>query len=49
MEHTAPDAHHLALILSNILLFFGIAGIAVPLLQRLRMSPVFVIPSDGDV
>jgi CPA2 family monovalent cation:H+ antiporter-2 len=40
MEHAAPAAHHLALILSNILLFFGIAGIAVPLLQRLRMSPV---------
>jgi CPA2 family monovalent cation:H+ antiporter-2 len=40
MEHNAPDVHHLALILSNILLFFGIAGIAVPLLQKLRMSPV---------
>jgi CPA2 family monovalent cation:H+ antiporter-2 len=40
MEHAAPAAHHLALILSNILLFFGIAGVAVPLLQRLRMSPV---------
>jgi len=37
MEH-AP--HHLALILSNILLFFGIAGVVVPLLQKLRMSPI---------
>jgi CPA2 family monovalent cation:H+ antiporter-2 len=37
MEHSA---HHLALIISNILLFFGIAGLAVPLLQKFRMSPV---------
>lgn len=40
MEQAAPNAHHLTLILSHILLFFGIAGIAVPLLQRLRMSTV---------
>lgn len=40
MEQAAHSAHHLTLIVSNILLFFGIAGIAVPLLQRLRMSPV---------
>jgi len=40
MEQAGQSAHHLRLILSNILLFFGIAGIVVPLLQRLRMSPV---------
>ena len=40
MEHATQSAHHLAPMLSNILLFFGIAGIVVPLLQRLRMSPV---------
>ncbi len=32
--------NHLASIVSNILLFFGVAGIAVPLLQKLQMSPV---------
>ncbi|MFN7192462.1 MAG: cation:proton antiporter [Rhodospirillales bacterium] len=32
--------NHLASIISNILLFFGVAGIAVPLLQKLQMSPV---------
>jgi monovalent cation:H+ antiporter-2, CPA2 family len=40
MEHATHSAHHLALMFSNILLFFGIAGVVVPLLQRLRMSPV---------
>jgi CPA2 family monovalent cation:H+ antiporter-2 len=40
MEPVVTSPHHLALILSNILLFFGIAGVVVPLLQRLRMSPV---------
>lgn len=40
MEASVATHHHLAEILSNILLFFGIAGIAVPLLQRLKMSPV---------
>lgn len=40
MEENVNSPHHLALILSNILLFFGIAGIAVPFLQRLKMSPV---------
>jgi CPA2 family monovalent cation:H+ antiporter-2 len=40
MEAAAASAHHLIDILSNILLFFGIAGVAVPLLQRLKMSPV---------
>ena len=40
MDHATASAQHLTQILQNILLFFGIAGIAVPLLQRLRMSPV---------
>jgi monovalent cation:H+ antiporter-2, CPA2 family len=40
MEHATHSAHHLALMFSNILLFFGIAGVVVPQLQRLRMSPV---------
>lgn len=40
MEPVAQHAHQLTPILSNMLLFFGIAGIAVPLLQRLQMSPV---------
>lgn len=38
--HAATSAQHMLEVLSHILLFFGIAGIAVPLLQRLRMSPV---------
>ena len=37
MEPATQSAHHLASMLSNILLFFGIVE---PLLQRLRMSPV---------
>lgn len=40
MEQSTHNVHHLALMVSNLLLFFGIAGVAVPLLQRLRMSPV---------
>jgi CPA2 family monovalent cation:H+ antiporter-2 len=36
----ATSAHHMMDMLANILLFFGIAGIAVPMLQRLKMSPV---------
>jgi CPA2 family monovalent cation:H+ antiporter-2 len=36
-----PAAHaHLTDILASLLLFFGIAGLAVPLLQRIRCSPV---------
>ena len=40
MEPATVSAPHLTLLLNHILLFFGIAGIVVPLLQRLRMSPV---------
>ena len=43
MEHATQSAHHLAPMLSNILLFFGIAGIVVPLLQRLRMGAKYVV------
>lgn len=34
------EHHHLVDIISRILLFFGIAGLIVPLLQRARVSPV---------
>ena len=40
MEPSATSVHLFTAVLSNILLFFGIAGVAVPLLQRLQMSPV---------
>lgn len=41
MEATATDhAHHLVELLTNLLLFFGVAGLAVPLMQRLKLSPV---------
>lgn len=40
MEHVTPDIHHLMGVISNILLFFGIAGVVVPLLQRLKISPM---------
>lgn len=36
----ASSSHHLPDIFSNILLFFGIAGVVVPFLQRFKMSPV---------
>ncbi len=40
MDTTVSSIHHLMDILPNLLLFFGIAGIAVPVLQRFRLSPV---------
>lgn len=40
METPHHSPHHLIEMMFYILVFFGIAGIAVPLLQRLRMSPV---------
>ena len=40
MEATHDHAHHLIELLTNLLLFFGVAGLAVPLLQRLKLSPV---------
>ncbi|HCI47763.1 MAG TPA: sodium:proton exchanger, partial [Rhodospirillaceae bacterium] len=40
MEHAAAEHHHLIDIIANILLFFAIAGLAVPFLQRVRVSPV---------
>lgn len=40
MEHAGTDHQHLIDIISNILLFFAISGLIVPLLQRIRISPV---------
>ena len=40
MADAAHNPHDLTLIISNILLFFGVGGVIVPLLQRLRISPV---------
>lgn len=41
MEAHGVDSHqHLMDVMHNILLFFGIAGLAVPLLQRVKISPV---------
>ncbi len=38
--HAVTSTQHLIDVIANILLFFGIAGVAVPLLQRLKLSPV---------
>lgn len=40
MEQAVSDHHYLIDIIANILLFFAIAGLVVPLLQRIRVSPV---------
>ncbi|QGN95033.1 K(+)/H(+) antiporter [Piscirickettsia salmonis] len=40
MGHTAADNHQMISIIFNILLFFGIAGLVIPLLQRIKISPV---------
>ena len=40
MEHATTDAHHLFDIVANILLFFGISGLLVPLLQKIKISPI---------
>lgn len=40
MEHAVTEHHHLIDIISNILLFFAISGLVVPLLQRVKISPV---------
>jgi len=40
MEAGLPHNQHMLDVMSNLLLFFGIAGLAVPLLQRLRMSSI---------
>lgn len=40
MENIVNEHHHLIDIISNILLFFAISGLVVPLLQRVRVSPV---------
>jgi len=40
METIVTDNHHLTSLVPNLLLFFGVAGLTVPLLQQLRLSPV---------
>lgn len=40
MESAVTQSYHLMDVVSNILLFFGIAGLVVPLLQRISVSPV---------
>lgn len=40
MEPAAAGHHHLIGVIANILLFFAVAGVAVPLLQRFRISSV---------
>ena len=40
MNNTLPPLHPLGDFIPHILLFFGIAGLVVPLLQRLKISPV---------
>ena len=40
MEQAVADHHHLIDIIANILLFFAISGLVVPLLQRISISPV---------
>lgn len=40
IESEIADPAHMMGIMSNILLFFGIAGLAVPILQRVKISPV---------
>ena len=40
MEPALHSAQHLGQILPDLLLFFGLAGLVVPLLQRLRLSSV---------
>lgn len=40
MGSAVTQSYHLMDVISNILLFFGIAGLVVPLLQRISVSPV---------
>lgn len=40
MTETLAQPHHLIEMIASILLFFAISGIIVPLLQRLKLSPV---------
>ncbi len=37
---TTDHGHHLVVLLTDLLLFFGVAGVIVPLLQRVKLSPV---------
>ncbi|MEK6747136.1 MAG: cation:proton antiporter [Pseudomonadota bacterium] len=40
MDHLATSNQHLLEVISNLLLFFGIAGVVVPLLHRIKLSPI---------
>jgi CPA2 family monovalent cation:H+ antiporter-2 len=40
LEQLAASNHHLIEVIAKLLLFFGIAGIVVPLLHRLKLSPI---------
>jgi CPA2 family monovalent cation:H+ antiporter-2 len=40
VEQLAASNHHLIEVIAKLLLFFGIAGIVVPLLHRLKLSPI---------
>ncbi len=40
IDSEISDPGHIIDLMSNILLFFGLAGLAVPLLQRIKISPV---------
>lgn len=40
MEQVAANHHHLLEVIAHLLLFFGIAGVVVPLLHRLRLPPI---------
>lgn len=40
MEQLAANHHHLLEVIATLLLFFGIAGLIVPMLHRLKLSPI---------
>lgn len=47
MDDTVTDPNHVIDLVSDMLLFFGIAGLVVPLLQRIKVSPVLVYLLSG--
>ncbi len=40
MEQLAANHHHLLEVIAALLLFFGIAGLIVPMMHRLKLSPI---------
>ncbi|MBU3654848.1 MAG: sodium:proton exchanger [Alphaproteobacteria bacterium] len=40
MEQLAANHHHLLEVIATLLLFFGIAGLIVPMMHRLKLSPI---------